>query len=538
VLSERSADGNLSEAAAQQLSVVALTNPKPARRLRALWALHAIDGIDDRLAAQLLQDDSEYVRAWTVQLAVESLPATTLPRLLEPLARQESSLLVRRYLASAIPRVEPGLGWMLAETLAGQPENSVDQELLQLTWYGVAGLLPADIERAFELAASSEIASLRDSVSWYAAKLSPRGRDAMISRLAGADSDDRTRLLSLLELGLRGMRGLPQSGNWSEISSRLYDAPDGRVRRAAESVGAAFGDQELYLRMRRRLSDDASSVDAKRHALGVLASDAAEQNLPLLLGLLDNDELVAAVLPLLTRYNDQRTASELIARLPAWQGRVSAAAMEVLSTRSAWAEKVLDAIVAGDLDKAQLTAYHVRQMSGLGDDHLNSRLSQEWGALKQSSAQRQTEIATMADAFSSAPLWAYSAAEGANHFKKLCANCHQPNAQDESLGPKLAGTRSKGIQYIVENVIDPNAVIGRDFQARLVVTDSGRVISGLVEKETDSAITIRTATDSVTVAASEIEQIRISENSFMPEGLLKDLNDRQRIELFKYLMTQ
>ena len=84
---------------------------------------------------------------------------------------------------------------------------------------------------------------------------------------------------------------------------------------------------------------------------------------------------------------------------------------------------------------------------------------------------------------------------------------------------------------------DPNAVIGRDFQARLVLTEDGRLISGLIEKETDSAITIRTATDSVTVATSEIEQIRVSENSFMPEGLLKDLNDRQRIELLKYLIT-
>ena len=199
---------------------------------------------------------------------------------------------------------------------------------------------------------------------------------------------------------------------------------------------------------------------------------------------------------------------------------------------------MLDSIVAGGLDKKQLTAYHVRQMSNLGSAELNARLSNEWGALKQSSAERRAEVAAMVDAYETAPLWAYSASEGVNHFKKLCAACHQPSEQDESLGPKLAGTRSKGIQYIVENVIDPNAVIGRDYQARVILTDGGRVIIGLVEKETESAITIRTATGSVTVAESEIDQIRISENSFMPEGLLKDLNDRERIELFKYLMSQ
>ena len=96
----------------------------------------------------------------------------------------------------------------------------------------------------------------------------------------------------------------------------------------------------------------------------------------------------------------------------------------------------------------------------------------------------------------------------------------------------------KGIEYLVENVIDPNAVIGRDFQARIIVTREGRVITGLIEKETDSSITIRTLTESVTVAKSEIEETKISLNSFMPEGLLRNLNDREQIELFKFLMGQ
>jgi putative heme-binding domain-containing protein len=356
--------------------------------------------------------------------------------------------------------------------------------------------------------------------------------------LASADSEHQIRLLSLLELGVRGMRGLPKPSNWSNVSIGLYDASDARVRRIAESLGAAFGDEELYARMRRLLADRSTAVDAKRHALSILASDPAPQNLTLLLPLLDTKELVAQVLPLLTRYNDPAIATDLIARLPQLQGRDNAVAMEVLSTRSAWAEKVLDSILAGELDKKQLTAYHVRQMSSLGSASLNARLTKEWGALKQSSEERRAEIAEMVGAFTTAPLWAYSAAEGAAHFKKLCAACHQPNEQDESLGPKLAGTRSKGIEYIVENVVDPNAVIGRDYQARLVLTISGRVISGLVEKETESAITIRTATDSVVIAAAEIDEIQISKNSFMPEGLLKDLNDRQRIELLKYLMSQ
>jgi len=44
----------------------------------------AIDAIDRDLAEKLLRDDSEYVRAWTVQLAAESREANEFAPLLSP----------------------------------------------------------------------------------------------------------------------------------------------------------------------------------------------------------------------------------------------------------------------------------------------------------------------------------------------------------------------------------------------------------------------------------------------------------------------
>jgi putative heme-binding domain-containing protein len=228
----------------------------------------------------------------------------------------------------------------------------------------------------------------------------------------------------------------------------------------------------------------------------------------------------------------------LIARLPAWKGEEGAAAMEVLSSRPASATKVLDAIKAGKLEKSILTAYYARQMASLGDEQLNARLAREWGSFAQTPSEVRGAIAKTVAEYESAPLWAYNAQAGAEHFKKLCASCHQPEQQKENLAPNLAGSGAKGIGYLVENVLDPNAVIGRDYQARILVTADGRSLSGLVENETDSAVTLRTATNRVIVAKDEIEDIRVSPNSFMPTGLLQTLNEREQIELFKYLMSQ
>jgi putative heme-binding domain-containing protein len=176
-------------------------------------------------------------------------------------------------------------------------------------------------------------------------------------------------------------------------------------------------------------------------------------------------------------------------------------------------------------------------MANLGDQGLSDRLASDWGTFGQTSDQLREEIAKAVAAYRSAPVWAYSAEAGAAHFKTLCAACHQPNQQDETIAPKLAGSGSKAIEYVVENVIDPNAVVGRDFQARIIVTMDGRVTSGLVEAESDTAITVRTPTGSIIIAKDQIEQMRVSADSFMPVGLLNNLNDRERIELFKYVMS-
>ncbi len=538
VLSERATSKGVSEAAVRRLRALALEHPQAERRLRAVWTLHAMGAFDADLASRLLKDESEYVRGWTVQLAVESLDENDVSELLSSLAEAEAALFVRRYLASAIPRVSRELGWRLAEALGSQPENADDRDLPLLLWHGVAELMPEDLPRAMKLADETQLPALRDYVAWYATKLSPEGRDIVARRLTQAKPDELLRLLSLFELGVRGMRGLPEPAGWNDVSAHLYDSKDAAIRRAAESLGAAFGDEALYDRMRSVLADDAANTAARQHALSILASDPSPKNLPLYLTLLNSARLAPQVIPLLQSYNDPSVADVLIARLPAWKGAEGAAAMEVLSSRPASAAKVLDAIRAGKLEKSILTAYYARQMSSLGDEQLNARLAREWGAFGQTPSELRSAIAKTVAEYESAPLWAYNAQAGAEHFKKLCATCHQPEQQKENLAPNLAGSGAKGIRYLVENVLDPNAVIGRDYQARILVTADGRALSGLVESETASAVTLRTATNSVVVAKDEIEEIRVSPNSFMPTGLLQTLNEREQIELFKYLMSQ
>jgi putative heme-binding domain-containing protein len=176
-------------------------------------------------------------------------------------------------------------------------------------------------------------------------------------------------------------------------------------------------------------------------------------------------------------------------------------------------------------------------MADLGDQTLRDRLREEWGNVGQNSAELQDEIRKTSAAYNSAPLWAFSESAGKVHFTKLCASCHQTNDPKLEFAPKLEGTRSKGADYVIENIIDPNAVIGRDYQAFNVLTVDGQVVSGLKQSESNSSVSIRTTTETVVIPLDQVEEMKRSDNSFMPQGLLNSLNERERIELIKYIMT-
>ena len=105
------------------------------------------------------------------------------------------------------------------------------------------------------------------------------------------------------------------------------------------------------------------------------------------------------------------------------------------------------------------------------------------------------------------------------------------------LGPELTGAGKNGIRYFLENIIDPNAVIGVDFQMTTVHTRNGDVLSGLVVSDTPAVLTLRTTTEQLPIAKTDIAQRATSELSLMPEGLLDGLNDREQIELLKFLTS-
>ena len=106
------------------------------------------------------------------------------------------------------------------------------------------------------------------------------------------------------------------------------------------------------------------------------------------------------------------------------------------------------------------------------------------------------------------------------------------------MGPDLSGAGRDNLDYLLENIVDPSAVVSADFRMSVFKLKDGRVLNGLVSAKTDRSITLRTMTESLTLERGDVEAIEDSSLSLMPEGLLDALQPDQARDLIGYLMHQ
>ena len=144
-------------------------------RLRALWALRVTGNLDEKKLEGLLQDSSEHLRAWAIQLLCENRKPSEVARAeFARMAHEDKSPLVRLYLASAMQRLllkqrVPVLAHLLAHT-----EDKDDQNLPLMYWYATEPVVSADRVAAVKLLTVCQIPKVRQFITHRMAT----GRDA------------------------------------------------------------------------------------------------------------------------------------------------------------------------------------------------------------------------------------------------------------------------------------------------------------------------------------------------------------------------
>jgi putative membrane-bound dehydrogenase-like protein len=536
LLAERASTRELDPASISELRSL-LGSSDPLLVLRGEWTLHAVGALPNAARDELLGHDDEHVRAWTIRLATERRAGDrALSERIVEMARKDGSALVRLAMASFIADAPSDDAWRLAEALALHEEDAEDANLSRMIWYGIAPRVETGLERAFALAASTKLPDLRDFILWYASK-SDMGIARVVAALAGEDAVGRRRLLELALFARRGARGLVEPSAWESIARELLENADPRVVRLAEELGALFGDERVRARLRDRLRVETNGLEVRREAFGTLARLGDTPSLSIFLDLLDDARFRGDVLGLLARFSDERIPRLLIDRFEGLSAEEQRSAIGALVARAPFARALLGAILDGKIAKRHLSSFWIRQLRSLRDPDVDALVERVWGPARDTSEDSRARIAAWAKTFGEAPLWAYDEAAGREVFDKTCGNCHAVNGKGGGLGPDLAGSGQSGVDYFLESILDPSAVVGEDFRLTTVVTRSGDVISGLARDENNEGLTLRTVTETRVISRADIASRETAEVSFMPEGLFDTLSERQVIELLKHLTS-
>jgi putative membrane-bound dehydrogenase-like protein len=141
----------------KMLKEILANNPDETRKLRALWALHVTEGLEEKDLLELLSNPNEYVRSWAIQLIAEDKnPSDAAMKRFAELAANDKSAMVRLYLTSALQRVDPAKRFETLEALVQHEEDKEDHNLPLMLWYALEPTVPVDMNRALAIAAKAK----------------------------------------------------------------------------------------------------------------------------------------------------------------------------------------------------------------------------------------------------------------------------------------------------------------------------------------------------------------------------------------------
>ena len=340
-------------------------------------------------------------------------------------------------------------------------------------------------------------------------------------------------LLKGMSEGLKGRRGVAMPAGWEDVSTKLAKSVNPQVRELAQSLSLTFGSRAALDALRKLLADAKVAPGPRLKALDALLA-AKDLALPVKLqGLLADSAVRGPALRALASYDDAKTPAAIFGAYDELTGPEKKDALNTLASRTSFARELLTAIAASKIPKSDLMTDVVRQLRNLKNADVNAQLEKIWGVARESEGDKLKEIAKYKAMLSTGPEGDRS--RGRAVFTRTCQQCHTLFGEGGKVGPDITGSNRADLDYLLQNILDPNAVIPNDYRTSTLETKDDRSITGIVTKQDGNAVTIITPNDTLVIPRGEVKTLVQSEFSMMPEGLLQAITEAEVRDLVAYL---
>ncbi len=486
-------------------------------RTQALYALQGLGVFDPEFVVAALGDPDPDARIHALRLA-EAF-AGEVPR-------------VQEQMLSMVDDPEPSVRYQLAFSLGALPGAKPAAALAALA-------VKDGADSWVRLALLSSVAECAGDVFSKLAgdpnvRTTAAGRGFLTDLAAqtelGSCKDDLTRVFEALDGPLAGDRDLARAVVLGLVG-RMSDNADAILLLALSGPARAIL-TDVLAEARSTAVDPKKRAPARAAAIRSLRFAALADVQPLLEGALASrqpPEVQTVAIETLARFNEPGAAALL---LQAWGGmspRLRASAAEALFGRPAWISVFLDAVEQGRVGRGDVDPARLDLLKTYPDAAVRQRAA----ALFTQGLPRRQEVV---GAYQQALARAGDRDRGKALFKTHCSSCHRLDGVGQQVGADLAAIRDRGLDSVLLNILDPNREVKPQYQSYVVVTETGRILTGMIAAETANSLTIRKPDGGEeTVLRLQVDELKSTGLSFMPEGLEKQIDLAAMADLLAYL---
>lgn len=516
--------------------------------LRATWLSQSLANlVNDPAAAQLA-----YLGAPAPNEAEEAIRITRVrqcnavmetPELLA-LAKQDRSPGVRREVASTLQRLMMQDRPKIAAALLERAEDKDDPVIPLLIWFGIEPVVAADPQAGLTLAQHSKIPKVTGFIQRRLTETA-EGWDLVFQQAALTTDAAAQEVLvgTLVDARKRGVPQAERSPGWSGSTALLRGNPSPKLRQLVFELAILERETDAVEQARAVLADSKASRTLREQALGLLVRNQDPETAPILQQLLSQagglpSSLKTAAIQALASLPHPNNAEVLLTAFAKMSPTQKAESINALATTASDALALIGAVRDQKVPRQLLSPFLLRQMQALNSAPLNQLMSEVLGDLNAPKADLAAQMAKYRDILTQEAIAAADATAGRTLYAATCGACHRLFGEGQNVGPDITGSNRADLNYLLENVLDPNAVIGKEYQLNLFTMKDGRVMGGIVKEESATAVKIAMMGGTeFLLRKSEIEKREVSKQSTMPEGLFDALPEAMLLNLVKYLQS-
>lgn len=529
------------QSAVPHLAALLIGGPTPQARLHALYTLSGLDAISPDAISACLDDAHYALRLHGLRLADEHLqtPGPLVDRVLSmvddphPQVRLQLAFTLgqfsderRLYALGDLARGEGQDPWLQAAILSSLPDASprmLGAILSSETRGQGVGLVRPLAAITGRRQRPDELGQVLMHLA--AAEASPT---LVVSGLEGLlESLERAKLRSLDDsVGRLALKKLLTASSPDVRSLALRLAGMLQLGDAPEIVEAFAAAAEMAL-------DERAPAESRLAAMQLLSAATPSIALPTAEALLDARQplvLQLAAVTMLASLDSEEVAPLLLQNWKSYSPEVRAATLEAIFGRQDRLPALLDTLEGGLVPPQSVDPLRRQQLQGDSRAAIAARASKLFDGAVTGVAQE------VIDRFQAALSGPRDPVRGHEMYVKHCSTCHKLQGQGSQVGPDLATTKTRTDETLLLDLLDPSAQITAGYPSYVVVTDSGRIYTGILAEESATSITLKWQEGvSQTLLREEIDTIVSSDLSLMPADFHSQVTPQDVADLFGYL---